>query len=171
MSTPDVVRVSAGVPNGGQFASSAQAEAADVDLPAPSASLPQWNELEARMSDAVSEWATDLDDGDHEAEFSELIGDDEDAMIEAYGEGRSDYLCSLTFHAHVENWQVAGGLRQSSEYGFNGRLKVTYGGHQMVQSGFTEQTPRRSATCSTTASPDPTARLPCTPNARTNTAW
>jgi hypothetical protein len=107
-----------------------------------SAQLPAWEDLESRLSDAVTEWATNLEEGDHEVEFSELIGDvdgDEDAMIEAYGEGRSDYLCSLSFHAQAEDRPDYGGRHEPSEYGMIGRLQVMSSDRQLFRSRFTHE--------------------------------
>lgn len=136
MSTPAVARQPIGTPDGGRFAPSAQAEATDVSPPPPAGQLPAWDDLESRLPDALADWATDLEEGAHEVEFSELIGDDEDAMIEAYGEGRSDYLCSLTFHAQVEGRSVYADHYEPPDNGMVGRLRVMSGPQQLARSNF-----------------------------------
>ena len=111
MSTPTAARVSAGVPDGGQFARSANAEATDVVLDGPAtAPLPSWGpELEQAISDGVTKWTEGLQDGRETVDLSEVVDglDDEDAMIEAYGEHRSDWLCGVQIEASVRTSQIS----------------------------------------------------------------
>ena len=100
-----------------------------------------WEELEGRLTDALETWVKNLEDGDHDTDFADLIGDDEDTMIAAYGQGRSDYLCGLAFHADAQNWWVSGGLHEPNDGGINGHLKVAFGGRQLATSKFSEQDP------------------------------
>lgn len=139
MSTPAPARISAGVPNGGQFAPSSLSESAVVLDGDAAPAMPAWDDLESKLSQALEQWATNLEDGEHDTDFGELIGDDEDAMTEAYDQGRSDYLCGLAFHADAQNWWVSGGLHEPSEGGINGRLKVAFRGRQIAMSHFSEQ--------------------------------
>jgi hypothetical protein len=106
MNTQSISRVSAGVPNGGQFAPTVNSQS-DVALGGvPTA--PAWDELQSRLDDAVTEWCTGLDENCATADVADLLGsEDEDAMIEAYGAERSDLLCSLRSAATVRGRRPA----------------------------------------------------------------
>ena len=146
MSTPAVVRVTTGVPNGGQFAPSAQGEstvvlegAADTDV-----KLQPWGDkLDAQIDVAVCDWAAQLEEGSSTADITELLDTDEDALVAAYGEERSDFLCALRFEAETQEYRTwRGGEDGPAEYGSSGRLHVYYHpwgarhGKQLTSSDF-----------------------------------
>ncbi len=140
MSIQGISRISAGVPNGGQFAPSSAAESGVVLDGGAATGAPSWHELQEKLDDAVTEWTTQLDEGGATADVADLLGlEDEDEMIEAYGEEGSDFLCSLTFRAEARERTRSASRYKPSESSADGRLEVFGNGRLLARASFTHE--------------------------------
>ena len=120
----DQHRQPSGVPTGGQFASRGHAEPTGVsladDLPGPDA-----------IDDALyREVGKILSDGDGVTTENviDLMDHDEDQLVAAFGQGPTDWLCSLTVRVEATSRQTyRGGLEEPDEWAYRGYVSVEDG--------------------------------------------
>lgn len=123
----------------GKYATMGQAEATGIVLDGPPEAppLPAWGaDLETAIVDGVRRWTDAHDSGHETVDLSEIVdGFDEDAMIEAYGEHRSDWLCGIQIESVVHTDQIRS-HDLPTEYRIDGHLFVSSGDSQIGYSRF-----------------------------------
>ena len=124
-------RQPAGVPTGGQFASSQHSEATGIAL-ADAGGLPKPGDVDEALHRGVLDMI-DLLDGTTTENVIDLLDHDEDQLVAAFGEGPVNWLAGLKVTADVDSWETAKATYiDPAEWSSGGSVRVEDGDGKVV---------------------------------------